>query len=484
MNSLPAMGRDSGGYIPALGSQDGDAINLGRFYDFEGGGIGPKLMYGGDRNIVLFGPNGSGKSLRIAAPNLLQCTDRSIFVIDPKGELAAITAPFRRTVSDVVILNPFDMFLDVPGYEDLRSHGFNPLADLDPDSDMFNSEVELRADALIQIRSHDPHWDESARNLVAALIMYEVIEARKRGRIPTLGKVRDFLAMPVIQKRDGPLEGFLRIVREMSLSDYTPLSNKAAQFGKWSDEIDSIMSAARRQTTPFDDPPMVRDLAKDGVRFSDMKTRPMTVYCVIPTKMVTRHATWLRLVLTAALQGVLRERRPGEPKTLFMMDEFAALGHLEIIETVWAVVRGYGVQLMPMFQDLNQLKGLYKERWETFIGNAGAVLSFAANDMTTAEWLSRRAGDTTRVVESYHEGTNTTPFTGTKSPGGTSSNSSHNYTQTKVPLIDPHKFFGLRDGAMIAMLAGVADVVPAYAPGYWQIDQCAMRARANPYRFG
>jgi type IV secretory pathway TraG/TraD family ATPase VirD4 len=31
----------------------------------------------------------------------------------------------------------------------------------------------------------------------------------------------------------------------------------------------------------------------------------------------------------------------------FFMDEFAALGHLAIIETTWALVRGYGIQLVP-----------------------------------------------------------------------------------------------------------------------------------------
>ena len=39
-----------------------------------------------------------------------------------------------------------------------------------------------------------------------------------------------------------------------------------------------------------------------------------------------------------------------------------------------------------------QLKKLYPDMWETFIGMAGAVASFTPNDMATAEWLSRRDG--------------------------------------------------------------------------------------------
>jgi type IV secretory pathway TraG/TraD family ATPase VirD4 len=44
----------------------------------------------------------------------------------------------------------------------------------------------------------------------------------------------------------------------------------------------------------------------------------------------------------------MRLREPGEPRVFFFMDEFAALGHLSIIETTWALVRGYGIQLVPV----------------------------------------------------------------------------------------------------------------------------------------
>ena len=49
----------------------------------------------------------------------------------------------------------------------------------------------------------------------------------------------------------------------------------------------------------------------------------------------------------------MRPRQRGCAKTLFLLDEFFALGHLEIISTVWALVRGYGVQMMPILQDMN-----------------------------------------------------------------------------------------------------------------------------------
>ncbi len=93
------------------------------------------------------------------------------------------------------------------------------------------------------------------------------------------------------------------------------------------------------------------------------------------------------------------ERTPGRSSTgcpvLFIMDEFAALGHMKTIEDAAGQIAGYGVKLWPILQDLGQLKALYKERWETFMGNAGVLQFFGNNDLTTLEWVSKRLGSTT-----------------------------------------------------------------------------------------
>jgi type IV secretion system protein VirD4 len=467
-----------------IGSDAPDAIGLGRSFESDYGVIGGLMRYGGERHVLVLGPNSTGKGMRFLVPNLLQCRNRSIFVIDPKGELAAMTAPFRRKLGKVVILNPFGVLTDDPRYEDLKSCGFNPLAALDPEAGNFNAAASLLADALIKIEGRDPHWDTSARSMLAALIMHVTIEARSQGRAPTIAEVRALLCQPSSERsaaNDYVGTGLPALALGMLRSKHAGLRNKAAQFTDWTNEIRSIASSAKRHTEPFDDDEIAADLAKDGFDFREMKREPVTVYVILPPEMMERHSKWLRLVLTAAIQACIRRRRPGEPRVLFMLDEFAALGHLEIIETVWALVRGYGIQFMPVCQDLGQLKGLYSERWETFIGNAGAVVSFAPNDMTTAEWLSRRAGDTTKIVASYHKSTSTAPFSHTNVLDRTTRSEGFNWAPTKVPLMPTNHLFGFDPGVAMITLAGLSDIVEAYAPGWWQIDQCRERARDNPY---
>jgi type IV secretion system protein VirD4 len=500
--------RKEDGGRSVLGSDAADAITLGRYIretDKEIA-IGGKLRYGGPLHVLVFGPNSSGKSTRLMMPNLLELENRSIVVVDPKGELAAVTAPFRRTVGEVVIINPFGVLARRPGYEDLKSDGFNPLLHLDPDAPSFNSDAALLAEALVKVESKDPHWDGSAQSLIAAIIMYVCIEAKKSGFVPTLGDVRRLLCSAVEDDEDddndekdrdvvpvaagkkkkprtdskrekekpkAPPPPWISILAaEMARSDVTGLKFKASQFTHWTNEISSIASSAKRQTEPFDDTEIAADLARGTFDFREMKKRRVTVYLILPPEMMDRHSKWLRLVLTSAFRGVLRVREAGEPKTLFMIDEFAALGHLQIIETVWALVRGYGIQIMPVLQDIHQLKTLYKERWETFAGMAGAVVAFGARDMTSAKWLSERAGDTTEVAASYNSGSDEQRQ---KRHEGLS------WQQIKVPFITPQKFFALRDGFLFMWLARVADTIAVYAPRYTQVDKLKARARPNPY---
>jgi type IV secretion system protein VirD4 len=453
-------------------TDDSDGIGLGRHYDDATQRAGKKIPYQGERHLLLFGPNGTGKGTRFLIPNLLTIKDRSIVVIDPKGELAAVTADYRRTVSDVVMLNPFDVL-------GLGSAGFNPLAALDPESPYFYDEAAALGEALIKLEGKDPHWTESAQGLIVALIMWEKLQ---RGDAANLENVREMLTEPERAeeytgddgKKHERITGGLRYAAtQMAIDGGYEISSLASRFaGRDTNELASIRSTGDTQTRWLLSKPMRDDLKKPGVDFRKLKDKPTTVYVILPAERMRTHSTWLRLVVVSALRALYR---PGGLRTLFLIDEMPALGHLGPLEDAFGLVRGYNVQIAGICQDLAQLKALYNERWESFLANAGVVQGFAPNDLTTADWMSRRAGQTTLIASNTSE--NVTPATGQRNEGTS-------WNQISRALYLPHELMGFAEGTGLFWLAGMANGVRFFAPPYWKIEQCMKRAATNPYYNG
>ena len=441
-----------------------DGLYLGHYFDTHAQRAATRIDYRRDRHLIVFGPTGSGKTKRFLVPNLLLgLEDQSVIVIDPKGELAAMTAEYRRHTlgHEVVILNPFDVL-------GLGSAGFNPLAALDRDSPTFFDDAAALAEALIQVEGNEPHWSESAQGLVIALLMWE---KRRFGPKASLENVR-----AVLTEADSATAGLAYHASHMVAAGGYEIASLAGRFTRHSDEIRSIQSTADTQTRWLLSPMIREDLKKDGIGFSSLKeaAKPTTVYVVLPAERLRTHSVWLRLVIVSALRALYR---PGRRRTVMLIDEMAALGHLGPLEDAFGLVRGFGIQIAAIFQDLPQLKGLYKERWETFIANAGVVFGFAPNDLTTAEWMSKRSGQMTVVAKGYSESRSA-------SSGGRSSESAGSGatdSQVARPQFLPHELFGLDEGMAVCWLAGLDHTTRLFAPYYEQIVKCRERAQISPY---
>lgn len=67
-----------------------------------------RFFYSGKAHLLTVAPARQGKGTSVVIPNLLH-SQASVFVTDPKGELAAVTAAHREQNfgQDVFILNPW-----------------------------------------------------------------------------------------------------------------------------------------------------------------------------------------------------------------------------------------------------------------------------------------------------------------------------------------------------------------------------------------
>lgn len=82
---------------------------------------------------------------------------------------------------------------------------------------------------------------------------------------------------------------------------------------------------------------------------------------------------------------------------MYLLDEFAALGHLAPIEQAMGLMAGYGIQLWPILQDIHQLRGIYGKKADTFLSNAGVLQFFGVSDHESAQLVSNLTGQTTVV---------------------------------------------------------------------------------------
>ena len=94
-------------------------------------------------------------------------------------------------------------------------------------------------------------------------------------------------------------------------------------------------------------------------------------------------------------------RNPTKPAVpvLYLLDEFASLGHLAPVERAMGLMAGYGVQLWPILQDIHQLRATYEKRAGTFLSNAGVLQIFGVNDHESARLISDLLGQETVVFQ-------------------------------------------------------------------------------------
>lgn len=383
-----------------LGVIDGHIERRGHEHHVLGGHA---IGLGDDRHALTIAGSRAGKGRSVVVPTLLGYQG-SVLAIDPKGELATITARHRAQVlgQRVFVLDPFGT---VTGHAATCRAGFNPMTVLRPDSPTLIEDAGLIGDGLVVREdggSKDPHWDESARGFIEGVVVHVATAPEHDGR-RHLGTVRDLILGNAAVTRG---KGLTRVEAEMRANDAASgFVQDAAEdfFAKPEDERGSVLSTARRHLR-FLAYPAIRDsIARDDLDLASLKREKVTVYLGLPAMRMGTCNRWFRLVVNMALAAFEREPAKPSPPVLMVLDEFATLGHMRTIEDAAGLMAGHGVKLWPILQDLGQLKALYKERWQTFLGNAGAVQFFANSDLTTLEYISKRLGTTSVIVRNTSE---------------------------------------------------------------------------------
>jgi type IV secretion system protein VirD4 len=331
---MPAHALIEHAYVPGQ-------IILGKF-------AGRFLGHLDDRPLITIAGARAGKTSTVLEPNLYLYPG-SMLVLDPKGELAR-TADLRRALGhDVYALDPF-------GQSGQKSAYFNVLDELEPESFTIVDDVASITQALVvddgDARSR--HWNDSARTLLSGVILLALTLPRSERNLVTVRQLLSLTYPRLVEavkqaaSEGNPLDEQFYDENKVAVQTLLRAMSKGGErfggilaaignrfLGIPVTERGSIFSTAAAQTDFLDSLPLRGISTRSDFKLGALRgERPATIYLCLPVGRMESHYRWLRLVVQMACTvlekyGTYPRDRP---PILFMMEEFATLGHMEIME--------------------------------------------------------------------------------------------------------------------------------------------------------
>lgn len=326
------------------------------------------LTYSGDGHLMTVAPTGAGKGVGLIIPVLLTYPG-SVIVTDIKGENYQVTARYRRALGQqVVVLDPFGLVTAREKGDRLNPFDLFRVPGADPESDAEMLAAQL---AVGHEFSSDRYWEDTGRGLVAGLVADVATSSPPEKR--NLCTLREMLY-------DDELDYNLAAALDTRKRSMSPLAR---------DEFVAYLAAPSDKTRPcirttattfvkcLGSTAVARCLERSTFDLCDLlNNRPMTIYLVLPPEKLLSHRALLRLWVVTLLTVVMRRSRLPKQRTLFLLDEAAQLGALDLLPQAVSLLRGYGLQVWTFWQDLSQLMKLYPHNWEALVNNAAVLQAF------------------------------------------------------------------------------------------------------------
>ncbi len=326
------------------------------------------LTYAGDGHLMTVAPTGAGKGVGLIIPALLTYPG-SVIVTDIKGENYQVTARYRRSLGQqVVVLDPFGLVTHKDKGDKLNPFDLFkvPGSDAESDSEMLAAQLAVGHEF-----SSDRYWEDTGRGLVAGLVADVATSSPPEKR--NLCTLRELLY-------NDDLDYTLAVALDTRKKTMSPLAR---------DEFVAYLAAPSDKTRPcirttattfvkcLGSTAVSRSLERSTFDLNDLlHNKPMTIYLVLPPEKLLSHRGLLRLWVVTLMTVVMRRTRLPKQRTLFLLDEAAQLGSLDLLPQAVSLLRGYGLQVWTFWQDLSQLMKLYPSNWEALVNNAAVLQAF------------------------------------------------------------------------------------------------------------
>lgn len=338
----------------------------------------------GFQHALLFAPTGSGKGVGFVIPNLLYWT-HSCVVHDIKLENHGLASGWRSSIGQ-------KCYVWAPGDPDGITHCYNPFDWISTKPGQMVDDVQKLASLILPKQEF---WENEARSLFLGVVLYLIADPNK---IKSFGEV-------VRTLRSDDVVYNLAVAMDTLGKQMHPVAymNLAAFLQKPDKERGSVVSTLNSAVELWANPLIDTATASSDFNIQMFKKEATTVFVGLTPDNLKRLQPLMQIFYQQSTEFLSRKMpSKDEPLgVLFILDEFPTLGKMDSFMTGIAYFRGYRVRLFLIIQDTQQLKGIYEESgMNSFLSNSTYRITFAANNVDTANLISQLCGNKTVKQES------------------------------------------------------------------------------------
>ena len=401
-----------------------------------------------DCHVLVIGGSGSGKSRFYALPNIMQM-NASYVITDPSGEhLLNEGKMLEEHGYKVKVFNVVDME---------NSLHFNPFHYYKEPEDIIRF-VELfianTSGSKSQNTSEDMgFWKNCEKLWFMAHIAYiqeTCIEEEKN-----LNSLVLLLNNSETREEDEDYKSPVDVLFD-ELEEQNPDSFAVKQYKKYKlaagKTAKSILISVGVRLANFDIPKLAHLVDDDELELEKIGDKKTALFIIVSDTDKTYN--YIAAILLDVLFKTLSKRADSQPEhhlkipVRCILDEIANIGYFPDLHILIAVLRKRWIDLEMLFQNVNQLKALYKDNWATIEGNCD-----------TTVFLGGKGEDTTKYVSNDLLG-KATIDTFSQGGGGTASSlgqNSYNFSNQKTGrnLLDETEVARLKDDECIVSIRGL-----------------------------
>lgn len=373
-------------------------------------------------NTIVIGGSGAGKTRFYCKPNIMQC-NTSFVVLDPKGEILRSEGYLLEKEGYVIkIIDLIDMS---------KSHGYNPFHYIQSDKDILKLITNLIRNTTPKgSQSMDPFWEKSETALLEALMLYLYHYAPEDEQNFTM--VMEMLTYAEVKEDDeeyeSPLDELFYSLRKtdpqsLALKQYEIYRSGATKT------IQSILISVGVRLAAFNLDSMASLTRFDELELDKIGERKTALFAVIPDNdstfnfLVGMLYTQLFQMLYYQADYVYGGELP--VPVHFLMDEFANVALPDEFDKLLSTMRSRQIFVSIILQNLAQIKTLFKDSWESIVGNCDELYYLGGNEQSTHKFISEYLGKETLDTNTFGKST------------GHSGSYSTNYQQTGRELLTP-----------------------------------------------